>query len=168
MANISQQALAQLKDIHLPEAIGLWPLAPGWYLLGLLVIGIVTIIAYSIRTRQKLGQPKREALRQLAKFKHLYEQDGNSPLAAARISELLKRVALVYFPRQRVASLQGLSWVGFLTDTGKNLNFEQVQNDLLALPYYPVEHEASKNADLSTLFTLSSMWIKQRRKPCLN
>jgi len=25
--------LSSLHDIHLPEAIGWWPLAPGWYLL---------------------------------------------------------------------------------------------------------------------------------------
>ena len=29
-----------LKDIHLPEAIGWWPLAPGWWIL-LLLIGLL-------------------------------------------------------------------------------------------------------------------------------
>jgi len=36
------QALSDLRDIHLPGAVTLWPLAPGWWLIlgGLLALAL--------------------------------------------------------------------------------------------------------------------------------
>ena len=33
--------LAELRDIHLPEAVSLWPLAPGWWLLLALIAAVL-------------------------------------------------------------------------------------------------------------------------------
>lgn len=168
MANnsaISPQAqeLAQLHDIHLPEPIGWWPLAPGWYLLALLVIAmLVTAIIFAVRY-YKNGRAKRQALRLLETYRRQYQQDRNSQLNAARVSELLKRVALVYFPRSKVASLQGDAWILFLNNTAKGLNFESVRTELLEAPYQPA---ISQNLNL--LFQMTRSWINQRRGPCLN
>ena len=30
--------LSALKDIHLPEGVSLWPLAPGWYVIIILLL----------------------------------------------------------------------------------------------------------------------------------
>jgi hypothetical protein len=82
---------------------------------------------------------------------------------AARISELLKRVALVYFPRSRVASLQGEAWIDFLSHTGKKLDFNAVRDELIEAPYQP-----NSSCDLNLLFKISRLWITQRRGSCLN
>lgn len=157
------QELAQLRDIHLPDPIGWWPLAPGWYLLSLFVIAmLVTAIIFVIRY-YKNGRAKRQALRLLETYRQQYQQDTNSQLTAARISELLKRVALVYFPRSKVASLQGESWILFLNHTAKGLHFENVRIELLDAPYQP-----TISLDLNLLFEMTRSWINQRRGPCLN
>ena len=60
---VAEPALAQLRDIHLPEPIGWWPLAPGWYLLGFFVLSLAVILAYTIRRYILNGRAKREALK---------------------------------------------------------------------------------------------------------
>ena len=47
------QALAGLRDIHLPEAGSIWPLAPGWWLLAAAVVAL-GLLALLERKRRKL------------------------------------------------------------------------------------------------------------------
>ncbi|MBV1930617.1 MAG: DUF4381 domain-containing protein [Porticoccaceae bacterium] len=51
---MNQDPLAQLRDIHLPEAIGWWPPAPGWWILTLvLLVSIAFTIRYLVRRRRQ-------------------------------------------------------------------------------------------------------------------
>ena len=156
-------ALAQLKDIHLPASVGWWPLAPGWYiLLGFLfvLIGFIALVSYR---RYLNARAKKQAFVLLQSYITQYEKDRNTQLASARISELLKRVALVYFSREEVASIHGQEWVNFLNETSKGLDFKAVKSMLLDSPYRP-----SEPINLAPLITLAELWIKQRRGPCSN
>jgi hypothetical protein len=157
------QELAQLRDIHLPGAIGWWPLAPGWYVLATLsMVALITIIFFIHRYHSN-SRARRQALRLLTVFQQQYQRDANGSLAAARVSELLKRVSLAYFPRASVASLQGESWLGFLNSTATGLDFNGVRTELLDMPY-----QSTRDCDLHQLFIIARAWIKQRRGPCLN
>ncbi|MFI4962318.1 MAG: DUF4381 domain-containing protein [Legionellales bacterium] len=155
--------LAGLKDIHLPQSIHWWPLAPGWYVIvfgtALLVLGL----GYSLYKRSLNAQPKKQALRLLDTYSQYYEKINNSQLTSARISELLRRVALVYFPREQVAGLYGQDWVEFLNQTSKGIDFKSVQNMLLDSPF-----KTPEEINLKPLITRARLWIKQRRGPCLN
>ncbi|MFC3909801.1 DUF4381 domain-containing protein [Legionella dresdenensis] len=153
--------LAQLRDIHIPQPVGWWPLAPGWYvLIILLVLGLTAIIIWACR-KHRQGRARREALKMLADYYQQYLQQQQKPAAiSARISELLRRVALAHFPRSNVAGLQGEAWIEFLNQTGKNINFNAVRDNLLLLPY----QNAVDTVNLKPLFTRAEAWIKQRRK----
>lgn len=156
-------ALAQLRDIHLPPPVSWWPLAPGWYIvLALLAIAIVITSFYAYRYYVN-GRARRQALQLLDSYVAEYQSDENSQQASAKISELLRRVALVYFPRKEVASLQGEAWLAFLNQTGNTINFTPVRTCLLELPY-----QSAGNLNIKPLFTRARAWIKQRRKPCLD
>ena len=163
MSSPNPQELAQLRDIHLPDAISWWPLAPGWYLLFILVLVMVLIISMRFTNYYLNGRAKRHALRLVDAYLQEYRTHGNAQLSAARLSELLKRVALVYFPRKNVAGLQGEAWIAFLNSTSKALDFYNVRNELLHMPYQP-----AITGDLHLLFTMTRTWIKQRRGVCLN
>lgn len=156
-------ALAQLKDIHLPSPIGWWPLAPGWWVLILLVcMGVAGLVWLAFR--QYLGgRAKRQALRLLADYWREYEKNKDNQLAAARVAELLRRVALVYYPRRQVARLTGESWLLFLNQSAKDLDFHAVSQLLLEQPY-----QKKNLGSLKPLFTRTQSWIKQRRRPCSN
>jgi hypothetical protein len=159
----SVQELAALRDIHLPAPINWWPLALGWYVLGLVVLALFFFFVFFLVRYYLNNRKRRQALQLLKKYQEEYQMDGNGQLMAARVSELLKRVALVYFERSRVASLQGDKWIDFLNHTGKGLDFKEVRDALLRAPYQP-----NSPCDLNLLFKISGLWISQRRGPCLS
>ncbi len=153
--------LSSLHDIHMPDAIGWWPLAPGWYLLGVsVVITFLSIGLLSYRYYAN-GKAKRDALRALAEYQKHYHEHKNSQWCTSQISELLKRVALVYYSRTRVASLQGEEWLVFLNTTAKKIDFSPVRRQLLELPWRP-----SENQQLDELFKTARIWIMRQSKPC--
>ena len=123
MTATTPKELAQLRDIHLPEAIGWWPIAPGWYILAVLLIMMVSALVFFLRRHYLQGRVKRQALREWVMYHQEYQQEQHSQISAAKLSELLKRVALMYFPRNEVASLQGDAWIVFLNQTSKQLDF---------------------------------------------
>lgn len=155
--------LAQLRDIHLPHPIEWWPLAIGWFaLIALACIAIMSFIFFT-RRHYNHNRHKQFALNLLDIYQNDYKQQANSQLSSAQLSELLKRVALVYYPRKEVASLQGQAWIDFLTQTSKNVDFNTIRDLLLALPY-----QSPKDRDVTPLFNAAKRWIKQRRGQCLN
>jgi hypothetical protein len=158
----NESALAQLKDIHLPDPISWWPLAKGWFVLALgISVFLLWLIYWGLRYIWN-GRSKRQALRVLAAYQADYVKSRQSQLSCARISELLKRVALVYYPRAQVASLQGQRWIDFLNETAEHADFNQVSVLLTECPYQP-----SEGHDVTPLFHLAKLWIKQRRGRCL-
>lgn len=158
-----EQALAQLKDIHLPGAIGWWPLAPGWYLLSTLLTLLLCLALYLAYKRYKNGLAKKQALQLLARYQQQYNKEGNAQLTSALISELLKRVALVYYPREQVASMYGEQWLEFLNHSSNNIDFNQVRAMLLDSPF-----KRGERTDLAPLIGCAQLWIKQRGTPCSN
>lgn len=155
--------LAQLKDIHLPEPIGWWPLAPGWYLVMALVLLILLYLTYLAYKRYRHALAKKNALALLDSYQQHYKQEPNVAATSANISALLRRVALVYFPREQVASLHGEAWLQFLQQTAKGSDFESVREMLLDAPF---KNDLTMN--LEPLFQQAKLWIKQRSTPCSN
>ena len=155
-------ALAGLRDIHMPEPISWWPLAPGYWVVALFLAFILGTLFFHYRYR-KSRRIKRCALRQLALYRRCHEQTPHLGQTAARLSSLLKQVALHYYPRSYVASLQGDAWLRFLTETSKQLDFEPARDALLKCPFRP-----ETNQPVAMLFPLVKTWIKQRSGRCLN
>ena len=105
-------ALAQLKDIHTPEAIGAWPLALGYWLALLVVILLITLLVYVYRNKKKQSLVKKEALNALSQL-----ELNDNPEFAIQVNALLKRAALSYLPRNEVATIDGTPWYQFLDST---------------------------------------------------
>ena len=158
---IVDPALNQLRDIHLPPPIGIWPIAIGWYLLALLLL-IAGILFYFRHRRRRV---KRRALQILADYERQYRNHGPKEMPAeetvAKIADLLRRVALAYFPRETVAGLEGQAWLDFLNRTSRGLDFNVLANVLLELPYQKTK--SGQKADLNGLFSSAKSWVKQRR-----
>lgn len=92
--------LSQLRDIHTPAPVGWWPLAPGWWiLLILIIIGIAALIVW-LRSKRKRVTAISESLRQL---KQLPDSGGKQELVT--LLQLFRRAALVYHSREQVAAI---------------------------------------------------------------
>jgi hypothetical protein len=132
--------LAALRGIHLPEPMGLWPPAPGWWLLpaSLLLLG-AAIVAWRRWRRSRVAYHALRELDRLAKG----EAPGDLQTLAASVSLLLRRVALRRFGNARVASLSGDAWQSFLCETSprgsrRKRGIDEDAGRLLALaPYAP-------------------------------
>ncbi|ANO52349.1 DUF4381 domain-containing protein [Woeseia oceani] len=103
-----------LRDLHLPEPIGWWPLAPGWwFLIALAATGILWLLWRAWRQWQRAAV-RRIALRELNRLEGNYQQDGNAVLLARQLSALTRRTMLAYAPRLDIAGLTGEAWLAFL------------------------------------------------------
>jgi hypothetical protein len=156
-------ALSQLKEIHLPSPINWWPLAPGWYFVILLLLIVIISLIYVVNKKRLNALAKNQALDLLEIYNEHYKKDKNAQLLIARISELLRRVALVYYPRVEVASLHGVAWLEFLNKTGKGIDFQPVKSILLDSPF-----KVEETVNPLPLSSRAKQWIKQRRVPCSN
>ena len=156
------EGLEQLRDIHIPQSLPWWPLAPGVYLL--LALGImgllIGIFLYVTRRARRL---RKQALSELNRLKHEHLVHQQVSITAAGISVLLKQVALVVYPRSEVAALQGEAWLEFLNTSGKKLPFASVRALLLEAPFC-AEYQGS----IDPLFKIANAWIKQRSRLWLN
>lgn len=108
-------ALKQLRDLHLPEAPGLWPPAPGWWLLAGCVIAAVVAMAIHMYRIRRRGRPLRLAVNALDS---LLAQSRDLKLAprefADGVNDLLKR-ALIHGAHQfDAAPLTGAAWLAYL------------------------------------------------------
>lgn len=159
--------LAQLRGIHLPEPVGIWPPAPGWWIVaGLLLVAALGLWLWSRRRRRSVA---RHALREL-------ELLAAAPCAAdvqtmaTAISALLRRVALLRFGRARVAPLHGRAWQDFLTETAprsrRGARFAPDAGLLLSLaPYAPAGAACLTQdggaLDARGLLGAARAWIKE-------
>lgn len=125
-----------LRDLHLPEAVGWWPLAPGWWILLTLAAAGLSYLLYKQYRQWQRNAARRLALKELSRVRRDYE-NGADPIALCKqLSELLRRSMLAYAPRAEVAGLTGNSWLAWL-DTGLDDRpfSEGAGKDLPSLPY---------------------------------
>ncbi|RTK98515.1 MAG: DUF4381 domain-containing protein [Proteobacteria bacterium] len=114
--------LAELKDLHLPTEVPLFPLAIGWYLIAaILVLAIIGFIYYRICQRKRLA--KILAIEQLITELESNHTQLIDAEIIAQASILLKRIAMTKFPTQKPEYLTGMAWLEFLDKTGKTTKF---------------------------------------------
>ncbi len=101
-----QSSQLHLHDIHLPEQVSNFPIAPGWWLI-LAAILITALWSYKKYQQKKcLNACKNQALTFLS---------NNTALSAKECISLLKWAAMQYFPRQQLAKIYGADFQLFLT-----------------------------------------------------
>lgn len=125
-----------LRGLHLPEPVGLWPLAPGWWvLIVLLAVGIGWLLLRAWRTWRN-NAPRRYAVRLFSEAEAEYLRHRNPVKLARQLSELLRRGMIAYAPRHEVAGLTGESWLVWL-DRGLPVPYFHTEGgkSLLQLPY---------------------------------
>lgn len=125
-----------LRDLHLPEAVSWWPLAPGWWvLIGVAVVGLVYLLRMYLRSRAR-GAARRHAMRQLDALTAEFEQHHDAVAFSSGMSELLRRTMLAYAPRKEVAGLTGDAWLAWLDRDLDRPRFQTATGKkLLELPY---------------------------------
>ena len=151
--------LAQLRDIHLPPPIGWWPLAPGWWLLGAIILVAFAIGGIWFVRRYRQRRYRGFALQQLRTLHRQWQTDRNDAAFAQATNRLLKQCALAAFPRSDVAALSGAEWLEFLDRHLRKPRFTDPDLRALATLYQPASH----NVSADTLHDAASHWIRRHR-----
>ncbi|HMW47841.1 MAG TPA: DUF4381 domain-containing protein [Marinagarivorans sp.] len=152
-----QSLIAQISDIERPAEIGIWPLAPGWWVLfALLAVGLI-LGAIALYKTIKRRAYRRSALRML---KRLGDGSNLSRSGLARqLNEILKRTALAspYYRHLYIGSAHGEAWREFLCASSPEFpDKAKTVDNLLQSVYRP---KAQLDAGVSIAFC--EFWIRQ-------
>lgn len=154
-----QELLKQnLKDIQLPTEVGLWPLAPGWWILvaGLLIVLLLASIKiYRHRTQNNY---RRLAFVALCKAHSQWQQDRDPARYLQTANALLRRCVLHVQGKEHLVGLSGKSWTETL-----NLLAPQVLTDTTQSALIRHCYQRSPNIDVNTVHNELITWIKSHR-----
>ncbi|WP_108858576.1 DUF4381 domain-containing protein [Ruegeria sp. Alg231-54] len=140
--------LDMLEPAPVPEPISMIPQTWGWGVLALILADLIILAVYAFLRHRQTNAYRREALVELA------ASDND----AAKIAEILRRTALVAYPRREVAALHGEDWTNFLNQTSDNVSFTDGRSrQLLEAPYRDVK----AGPDLKNL---ARNWIKSHKR----
>lgn len=147
-----------LKDIHLPETIGWWPPAPGWWVLPIVLALLVVGLRYVYkRLTQKTALKSAKNL-----LKSMRLNQTNNLQTLSELSVLLRRTAISIANRNDVASLHGQAWLDYLDGEMPDRPFSQGVGRCLADAHY--RPTLGEEIDLPALFDLCERWLKQQAK----
>jgi len=147
--------LSNLRDIVVPPDVSLWPPALGWWIVGAGLLASAAVLAAMVALRHRRDAYRRAALVELANIEPLSPGE-----AAQRITAVLKRAALVAYPRTEVAELSGEAWLGFLDRTGHTQAFTRGPAQVLPSLAYGGSGEM---LDLPAIVSAARAWVRQHR-----
>jgi len=155
---VNPDPLAQLRDYHLPEPVGWWPPAPGWWLLALLTLILMGLLLRGLWRWRTRRIARRAALGELKTLEAEYARGGDANALLRGVSRLLRRFALARFPRRQVAGLGGEPWLAFLQRQHPDGGFLDGPGRLLLdAPYRP----EPAVRQLPELVQLARRWISR-------
>lgn len=158
LQNQATDPLAQLRDIHLPAAVNWWPLAPGWWGVGALIVGALVLGLWWRRKRHQRYY-QRVALRHLERLEEQYRSEPET--LVRELSPLLRRAAALHYPDS--AGLTGAQWLEFLDRTLDAQTQTHPFRDGVGtcLGHGPYRPALDSKLDTRALVELSRRWLKK-------
>lgn len=149
--------LSGLRDIHLPPVPSLFPLPLRFWAVffGLVftLLFIKGLWSYFHRlTAKKYANHKVDSITK--------QFSSNNYQIALELSFLMRRLALMKFPKKKVSVLTGKAWRSFLEETSKKPVFKGRAGDILEDVTY-IPPESFKDKDITVLIRATKEWIAQ-------
>lgn len=141
--------LPDLRDIHLPsEAVSVWPLAYGWWVILLTIISILLLVWLTMFLRRK--SKKIYALKILSSLR------ANNRDSIIKMSEILRRICVYKYPQ--ATSLFGQQWIDFLNLHCSHKISGSVADLLISAPYMKATSFINTK-DITKLRDFCSSWV---------
>lgn len=147
-----------LRDIHLPETIGWFPPAFGWWSL-LILIPLAVFFCYWLFKRITRKTAVKSAKKLLKSLK--IDETKNSKQKLESISALLRRVAISVNSRSDCASLTGKAWLEYLDSSLGENAFSEGSGQILITGKY--QKNMTDNFNIDELITLTERWLKAQK-----
>jgi hypothetical protein len=153
--------LENLFGIVVPPPVPGWPSAPGWFVVGAVLLVLGFWIAWRAWRHGRAAAYRRAALAEWRQLKTQAADSRHREAAPQHLRELVKGTALATFPREAVASLSGVEWLRFLDRTGHTDAFTRGHGQLLPeLSYNPRITAQLDTAAVEELFAVVRRWIR--------
>jgi Domain of unknown function (DUF4381) len=154
-------SLDHLFDIVTPPPVPSWPPAPGWFVMAGTAAVLVGAGIWRAWQYWRAAAYRRAALGEWQRLRAQAADLAQRQGALRQLPELVKRTALVAFPREEVASLRGTAWLSFLDRTGHTNVFTHGRGQLLSeLAYNPRLMTQLDTSAVEELFTIVRHWIR--------
>jgi hypothetical protein len=140
--------LDRLAEPLEPAPVSMAPQTAGWTVLTVVLALVLAWLAWRWVQRWRANAYRRAALAEL-------DAAGDDPAAVA---DILRRTALVAWPRDRVASLSGADWLRFLDATGGGGFLDGPGAALASAPY-----RSDAAAPAPGLGALAARWVRRHR-----
>jgi hypothetical protein len=150
--------LAQLRDIHLPEPILWWPLAPGWWVLIILLLGTFTWLAIKAMQGYQANLYRRQAQQKLSLLNA--DLTFTSEQKLVMVFEILKQSVNSAYPRHHYSSLEFSAFVAFLQSSCDKTLFELLPKDIDALLYGKAAETDDNEPIMNDVFSSGQNWVK--------
>ena len=158
----SLQALNALKPNIVPQPVGLWPMAAGWWGVAILSLALVGGVVWLLWRRFRRRRYRRIGRKQLSSVWSRFERHKQIETLLHECNHLLKMTALQAFPRQQIAQLNGQRWIAFLVSTLPNskqrISFNETITSTLKAGLYKKEARAINPHSLRQAIDL---WIRK-------
>lgn len=149
------QLLDLMHELASPEPVPWWPQTPGWWIVAGWLLAVLALAAWQLIKRRRRNRYRRIALAEINSL--AARRDMQPDESAQHIAAVLKRTALVAYPRTEVASLHGAEWARFLVESaGNDAQIAAAANLLASAAYRP-------DADPEALRNPASRWVRLHR-----
>lgn len=143
--------LPELKDIHLPEGgVSVFPPAAGWWLV------LAAVLAAYIGWRIVLWL-KQNSKKLYARYLLKKNAAENTPAAAVKMSELLRRICISRYPE--AVSYSGEKWIAFVNEHSKVKLAPETARLLADAPYAPEDSILFSADNIAALRRFCQSWI---------
>lgn len=142
--------LPELRDIHIPEGVSVFPPPYGWWVIlgGILAAFVLVELVLLIRRKSK----KLYALRLLNNI-----HADNTILSAVQMSEILRRICVYKY--NEAVTLFGQDWIDFLNLHAKQKISGKPAQLLLVAPYVSKDTKTYSAEDVQKLRDFCQKWI---------
>ncbi len=151
------QPTLELRDIHLPETIGWWPPAFGWWIL----LALVLLCLYGLYRAYKKLTRKTAAKAALKLIVQIRDDEALNDLQLVeQLSALLRRIVISSPLSAQQAGLSGDAWLQHLDHSMEGRPFSDGVGRCLADAHY--RQQLPENIDKAALIQLCEDWIKKQ------
>lgn len=152
--------LDQLKDIHLPPPVSWWPPAPGWWLLAIILLGVLTwVFRYALR-RHRSRLFSRQARRQVNALWARYQQHQDSPLLVKSLLILARQTAKSNPLHQHLSTLPTADFLALIDEESDQKLSKAVDLNHLHDLLYQLKPEALTQDQAKQVFRCLRQWIR--------
>lgn len=143
----------ELRDIHMPADPSWWPPAPGWWMLAVIVIGLLTWLLLWLRTRNRRRQWQQRIMAELDHISANATLRSDPPRLIGELSQLLRRSGRLIDANS--SALRGTAWLAFLDGQLGGEEFSQGSGRIfLDGPY-----QRQVDFDADAVFALVRRWL---------